>query len=446
MFHPDNGLPILSWYNERDDEELYKITPLLEFLSKVNDVRKFIPKMVSNKEIAYDLAQNVIDSYNAQHIKKRKIVNEEISNDSQNISKALNKSNSGTSGKLKKSFDNNNNNDNTNSNNNIFAKEKDYNVKIISSSKQPTTSKNVSSKNRNAFRNGNISNIIKDFNINNSRSGKQNTNNNKHRQNHKNANNNNSISNNNNSNLNNNDDTFTMYKPIEQQQLKMVSQFANIKNKAPSIQPVTSNSTVISSTKHRPSTSSTSFTSNHHHKREISLNVGKDKKFILNPIYRSPSSQAIVISSSSTTSHKNNNLKISLNKQTPTNAKYNSNFNIHSISLYSAKNGMFNRPKSSEHGNLSIQPQLQAFVPKTPKLQANQNKLLKNAYQIQYKQGVNGGNANYEGNGNKKFVPMEEVFMKKRFSNTSRHIDNPNKINLIHNPWMAVAAGNMKKG
>ena len=109
LFHPDNGLPILSWYNERDDEELYKITPLLEFLSKVNDVRKFIPKMVSNKEIAYDLAQNVIDSYNAQHIKKRKVVNDEISNDSQNISKALNKSNSGTSGKLKKSFDNNNN-------------------------------------------------------------------------------------------------------------------------------------------------------------------------------------------------------------------------------------------------------------------------------------------------------------------------------------------------
>ena len=406
--------------------------------------------MVSNKEISYASAQSVIDSYAAQQLKKRKVVNDEVSNDSQNISKALNKSNSGTSGKLKKSFDNNlnsnNNSENTNSNNNIFSKEKDYNVKIISSSKQPSTSKNVSSKNRNAFRNGNISNIIKDFNINNSRSGKQNTNNNKHRQNHKNANNNNSISNNN-SNINNNDDTFTMYKPIEQQQLKMVSQFGSTKNKTNSIQPVTSNSTVISSTKHRPSTSSTSFTSNHHHKREISLNVGKDKKFILNPIIcRSPSSQAIVISSSSTTSHKNNNLKISLSKQTPTNGKYNSNFNIHSISLYSTKNGMFNRPKSSEHGNLSIQPQLQAFVPKTPKLQANQNKLLKNVYQIQYKQGVNGGNDNYEGTANKKFIPMEEVFMKKRFSNTSRHIDNPNKINLIHNPWMAVAAGNMKKG
>ena len=52
-FHPDNGLPILSWFEDKNDRELNNITPLLIFLSKVNDVREYIPKLVVNNTISY---------------------------------------------------------------------------------------------------------------------------------------------------------------------------------------------------------------------------------------------------------------------------------------------------------------------------------------------------------------------------------------------------------
>ena len=52
-FHPDNGLPILSWFEDKNDKELYNITPILIFLSKVNDVRDYIPKLVRNDLISY---------------------------------------------------------------------------------------------------------------------------------------------------------------------------------------------------------------------------------------------------------------------------------------------------------------------------------------------------------------------------------------------------------
>ena len=36
--NPDNGIPILSWFDDKNDRELYNIMPILEFLSYVNDV------------------------------------------------------------------------------------------------------------------------------------------------------------------------------------------------------------------------------------------------------------------------------------------------------------------------------------------------------------------------------------------------------------------------
>ena len=52
-FHPNNGLPILSWFDDYNDNELEKITPILIFLSSVDDVREYIPKFVKNNEISY---------------------------------------------------------------------------------------------------------------------------------------------------------------------------------------------------------------------------------------------------------------------------------------------------------------------------------------------------------------------------------------------------------
>ena len=59
-FDSDNGLPILSWFDNPVDRELMNIQPLLEFLSNTKDVRKYIKKFVKNNVINYEIAHKVI--------------------------------------------------------------------------------------------------------------------------------------------------------------------------------------------------------------------------------------------------------------------------------------------------------------------------------------------------------------------------------------------------
>lgn len=51
FFHPDNALPIRSWFDDPEDKCLFEMLPLLEALATVDDVRKVIPRFV-NREIA----------------------------------------------------------------------------------------------------------------------------------------------------------------------------------------------------------------------------------------------------------------------------------------------------------------------------------------------------------------------------------------------------------
>ena len=62
-FDSENGLPIKTWYEDPDDKELKKIEPLLIFLSKTKDVRKYIDKFVYDNEILYNDAMNIINFY-----------------------------------------------------------------------------------------------------------------------------------------------------------------------------------------------------------------------------------------------------------------------------------------------------------------------------------------------------------------------------------------------
>ena len=48
-----NGIPIETWISDPNDTELLKMIPLLEFLSKVNDVRDYIPKFIVGNYINY---------------------------------------------------------------------------------------------------------------------------------------------------------------------------------------------------------------------------------------------------------------------------------------------------------------------------------------------------------------------------------------------------------
>ncbi len=79
-FHPDNGLPILSWFEDKTDKELYNITPILIFLSKVNDVRDFIPKFVIDNSISYSEVDKIFKKYGYSKEKINNLHNEYIKN------------------------------------------------------------------------------------------------------------------------------------------------------------------------------------------------------------------------------------------------------------------------------------------------------------------------------------------------------------------------------
>jgi len=113
-FDSDNGLPIKTWYDDPNDNELDKIYPLLEFLSRTNDVRKFINKFVNNNEIVYDIVNDFL-----------KNVNENINNKN-NI--AINRNNDNKEDAERKAIS-------VNINNNIKIKVKENNVSNINNFK-----------------------------------------------------------------------------------------------------------------------------------------------------------------------------------------------------------------------------------------------------------------------------------------------------------------------
>ena len=87
LLNSDNGLPILTWFDDKNDKELFKIIPILDFLSLVPDVRDYIHKIVINNEISYDIAKKVIREFNN---KNRKAKNEK---EIKNLDKIENNSN-----------------------------------------------------------------------------------------------------------------------------------------------------------------------------------------------------------------------------------------------------------------------------------------------------------------------------------------------------------------
>ena len=67
--HPENGLPILTWFEDKSDRELFTIIPILEFLSTVQDVREFIPKFVGkDNRINFERANEIMSNYKGPKI------------------------------------------------------------------------------------------------------------------------------------------------------------------------------------------------------------------------------------------------------------------------------------------------------------------------------------------------------------------------------------------
>ena len=75
-FDAENGLPIKTWYEDKNDQELFHILPILEFLAKVDDVRDYIYKFVYNNEIQYDDAYEIIkENFNISEICENNVQN-----------------------------------------------------------------------------------------------------------------------------------------------------------------------------------------------------------------------------------------------------------------------------------------------------------------------------------------------------------------------------------
>ena len=94
--NPENGLPISTWFDDKEDRELYNISSILEFLSFVPDVRNYIHQFVVNDEISYNNVINVFDRYN-ELLNQKKINKNNINkNKSKDNKKLFNKNSSKT--------------------------------------------------------------------------------------------------------------------------------------------------------------------------------------------------------------------------------------------------------------------------------------------------------------------------------------------------------------
>jgi len=51
LFQPENALPAISWYDDKNDEELLRVANLLERMVHEEDVRKVIRTVVQNNKI-----------------------------------------------------------------------------------------------------------------------------------------------------------------------------------------------------------------------------------------------------------------------------------------------------------------------------------------------------------------------------------------------------------
>ena len=82
-FNKDNGIPIKSWFDDQNDNELLKLLPFLKFLSKVNDVRPFINSAINKKSEQLDFfyINQLLDNVN----KLNSILNKKVNNQNINL-------------------------------------------------------------------------------------------------------------------------------------------------------------------------------------------------------------------------------------------------------------------------------------------------------------------------------------------------------------------------
>ena len=82
----ENGIPILTWYEDLNDKELINLIPLLKYLSTVSDVRPVIKQIVDRQKniINFDLVENLIKNKITENNNYKKIIYETNDNYKEN--------------------------------------------------------------------------------------------------------------------------------------------------------------------------------------------------------------------------------------------------------------------------------------------------------------------------------------------------------------------------
>ena len=66
LMNQENAIPILTWEDDENDNELDKLIPVLKYLSKVTDVRDVINKIIdrNNEKVDFQAFNKIINSNN----------------------------------------------------------------------------------------------------------------------------------------------------------------------------------------------------------------------------------------------------------------------------------------------------------------------------------------------------------------------------------------------
>lgn len=60
LFHPECSLPITSWYDDMNDNELLMLIPILEALARAEDVREYLHLFVKDNKVLFAKAAQVL--------------------------------------------------------------------------------------------------------------------------------------------------------------------------------------------------------------------------------------------------------------------------------------------------------------------------------------------------------------------------------------------------
>ena len=167
VMNQDNGLPILTWYDDLNDKELIKYIPLLKYLSTVDDIRETIKKIVDKQtnKIKFEIVDELIKNKINENNNYKDLIYQ--TNDNYNKNSMSNISNNNN---IQKNKNETNTNSNYNKNYiNSNYNEKKYEIKINNKfdiKKNYNINKDEENKIKNYFNNDN--NFYKYNNYNNS--------------------------------------------------------------------------------------------------------------------------------------------------------------------------------------------------------------------------------------------------------------------------------------